>query len=187
MRLLRLKKGLPTGHPEPPPDPLSPLFASRKTSHKLISEKTFIFFIFPSILTILKPPASIFSQFLVRKHMPGGHFFSDLSKTVILAKSCSHCGNNTILKGCTRQKSVQGATPNDTGKKKRQKAVPVSFLDACFGPRVRFLARLSWIGVENEVPEFFLKPYISLHWALLRRSNASGQHYLHFCIHFKLL
>ena len=64
-------------------------------------------------------PGVDFSPFFLPKRVPGGYFFGVFSKTVILSKSCSHCGNNTILKGRTLQKSVRGVTPNVTGKKKR--------------------------------------------------------------------
>ena len=64
-------------------------------------------------------PGVDFWPFFLPKQALGGYFFGVFSKTVILSKSCSHCGNNTILKGRTLQNSVRGVTPNSDGSKKQ--------------------------------------------------------------------
>ena len=83
-----------------------------------------------------------FWPFLVPKQAPGGYFFGVFLKTVILSKSCSRCGGSTVLEGQTLQKSIRRATPNGTGKKKRQKSLPAPSPDALFRPRARFLSIL---------------------------------------------
>ena len=62
--------------------------------------------------SIFGRPGFDFRPFWVPKVCPGGWFFDDFPKTVILSKSSSHCGGSTILKGHTFQKSTQKATPN---------------------------------------------------------------------------
>ena len=61
---------------------------------------------------------------------------------MILSKSCSRCGGSTVLEGQTVRKSVRRATPNGTGKKKRQKSLPAPSPDALFRSRARFLSIL---------------------------------------------
>ena len=66
-------------------------------------------------------PGVDFWPFFLPKRVPGGYFFGVFSKTVILSKSCSHCGGSTILKGQTLQNSVRGVTSNSDGGKERKK------------------------------------------------------------------
>ena len=61
-----------------------------------------------------------FRPFWLPKRVPGGYFFGVFLKTSIFSKSCSRCGGSTVFKGQTFEKSIRRATPNGTGKKKRQ-------------------------------------------------------------------
>ena len=110
---------------------------------------------------------------MVSKQVPGGYFFGVFSKTVILSKSCSRCGGSTIFKGQTLQKSVQRATPNGIGKKKRQKSLPAPSLDALFRSRARFLSILG----SRPGPKIVPKPHLE---KIIRRLFGSANRFFAF-------
>ena len=93
-------------------------------------------------LRILDRPGIHFYLFLLAQQVPGAYFFVLYLKMVILSKSCSRCGGSTILEGLTLHKSIRRATPNGTGKKKRQKSLPAPSPEAFFRLRARFLSIL---------------------------------------------
>ena len=129
------------------PNPSLPAIASPSEAYRLADLFSDFFFLFKfssQILTFLDffsisgRPGVDFSPFFLPKRVPGGYFFGVFSKTVILLKSCSHCGGSTILKGQTLQESVRGVTPNSDGSKQRKKSLPAPPPDALFRLRAGF-------------------------------------------------
>ena len=77
-----------------------------------------------------------------------GSKFQEKVKTVILWKSCSHCGNNRILKVQTLPKSIWNTTSNGDGARNRWKSRRAPSWGALFSVRADFW----WIFGSNLGP-----------------------------------